>query len=352
MAETKNIWDDINEIEIDDSWRKRHSQEYIQYRGKFKKAQSQQYLGDFPLSLEIEATYHCNLECPYCPRAANIGEREEKHMPQKTWDMIVKEIKANKLSSILMDHEAESLVNKNFFHMLSDVKAAGVFDIWLHSNANILTTKISEQLIDGGITKINFSIDAATKKTYEKLRVGGKFERVLKNIDNFLRLKKEKQANHIRTRVSFVVMPENKNEMQDFFEYWKVKEGINLITFQNCEDFSFFEKPDGDELLSQSDLHEKYGKEEPFYCSMPWEMPVIDVEGNIAPCGVPIREHSKKFVLGNLNNGDTIKSCWQGAAMKNLREIHKSGKWYLNNMCRVCVKQRRLNQTDSTIMTS
>ncbi|MBF0249331.1 MAG: radical SAM protein [Alphaproteobacteria bacterium] len=341
MSDIKRIWDFIQENEIDDSWRRNFSEEFRLYRERFSAAQKQEYLGDFPLCLEIEASYYCNLECPFCPRSANYGERNEKHMSAAVWQRLLEEIRAHRPSSILMDHEAESLMNKNFFSMLKDVKDAGVLDIWLHTNANLLTPKTSEKLIDGGITKINFSLDAATKETYEKVRVGGKYERVISNIEHFLKLKKEKQADYIRVRVSFIVMPENQGEKQQFYEFWKSKEGVNVITFQKCQDFLYFESLDGDETLSEAELNTKYARDKQFHCSMPWEMPVIDVEGNVVPCGAPVREHNKSFVLGNIMQGDSVESCWKSPQMERLRQIHKEGRWYLDDTCRICVKQRR-----------
>lgn len=340
MNSNLGIWDGVNEIEIDTSWREGKSSDYYKYRELFEKAQNRDYIGEFPLCLEIEASYYCNLKCPFCPRVVDFGERKEKHMATDVWPLIVAEIKKYKMPSILMDHEAESLMNKNFFNMLADVKNAGVHDIFLHTNANILTRKISEKLIDGGITKINFSIDAATPETYAKRRVGGNFERVIRNVSEFLELKLEKKAKHIRVRVSFVAAEENNHERESFYKFWSKKEGVNLITFQECIDFGVFNEHDEDNKLTDEELSEKYLEETPFKCSMPWEMPVIDVDGNISPCGVPVREKNKDFFLGNLTNGDTIESCWKGEKIEELRDLHQSGNWYLNSTCRACVKER------------
>ncbi|MDP7106545.1 MAG: carbamoyltransferase N-terminal domain-containing protein, partial [Roseibacillus sp.] len=42
-----------------------------------------------------------------------------------------------------------------------------------------------------------------------------------------------------------------------------------------------------DIFLEIAALEKKYCSEKPFYCSQPWEMPIIDIEGNIVPCGSP-----------------------------------------------------------------
>lgn len=337
----REYWDVIKEYEIDPSWWLHQSADYLAYREKFELAKRQKYLGPFPLSIEIEASYHCNLECPFCPRAAGRGERQSNHMAQSLWQKILKECEANRLSAMLMDHEAESMMNPRFFDMVREAKNAGILDIWLHTNANMLSPERSARLVDEGLTRMNFSIDAFSEPVYDVVRTGGNFRRVIENVREFLKIKQDKQAYHVRTRVSFVVQKDNAHETEGFFNYWKSEPGLNMISFQECIDFLPFEKPDEDRHLSEAKLEQKYADSEPFHCSQPWESPVIDTEGNVFPCGVPIREHSKEFILGNVNGGDTIKSCWNGTKMEALRELHRRGKWYKNPVCRTCVNTLR-----------
>jgi len=251
-----------------------------------------------------------------------------------------------------MDHEAESLMNPEIFKMIEEAKDAGIIDVWLHTNANMLTPELSHRLINSGLTKINFSIDAFSEKTYDILRVGGDYHKVLNNIKEFLKIKKEKNASYLRVRVSFVVQQENFHEREEFFNYWKNQTGVNLITFQKIQDFHCFENPDEDQSLTEEELEKKYSALEPFYCSQPWANNVIDAEGNVLPCGQPVREHNKDFILGNLNNGDTIKSCWNGKKMKALQELHNKSQWYKNPMCRVCVKSLRNSAKHHELITS
>lgn len=337
-------WDRIREFELDSSWRKNFSDEFKHYREHFEKAQNRNYIAKFPMSLEIEASYYCNLKCPLCPRTVGANEQQNRHMAPECWEQILSECRKHKVYAMLMDHEAESLMNPRLFEMISQAKAAGIIDIWLHTNANLLLPKVSKKLIDAGLTKINFSLDAATKDTYDKVRVGGNFDKALKNIHTFLKLKIEKNAEYLRTRVSFVEQEANIHEKRAFYEMWKNVPGLNLITFQEGIDFSPFETPDEDWDKPESELEAKYSKEKPFYCSQPWEMPIIDVEGNINPCGSPVRSHTRPFTLGNILEGDTINSCWNGNKMQQLRNLHNRGEWYKNNMCRICVKTIRMGR--------
>ena len=123
-----------------------------------------------------------------------------------------------------------------------------------------------------------------------------------------------------------------------FFELWKNVPGLNIIAYQDCIDFMGFEKMDEDAGLSEPELEEKFGSCKNFSCSQPWEMPIIDIQGNVIPCGSPVREHNKDFILGNIMKGDTIESCYTGKKMQKLRELHNNSDWYKNDMCRTCVK--------------
>ena len=188
------FWDNISEYEVDPSWGNGLSEEYLEYRRKFEQAKNQAYKGKFPISIEIEASYYCNLKCPFCARETSAGDRDVGHMSADLWRKILDESRENGLKAILMDHEGESLMNPRFFQMVEEAKEAGIIDIWLHTNANLLTPEVSERLIDSGITKINFSIDATTEETYDKLRVGGDFKKVIKNVKDFLKIKNNKKG--------------------------------------------------------------------------------------------------------------------------------------------------------------
>ena len=117
-----NYWDHISEYEIDPSWREFVPSGYSDYRENFALAQKRTYKGQYPLSIAIEASYYCNLECPFCPRYAGFGEREIEHMSEGLWEKILAESKENGISAILMDHEAESLMNPRVFEWSYDSK--------------------------------------------------------------------------------------------------------------------------------------------------------------------------------------------------------------------------------------
>ena len=67
-------------------------------------------------------------------------------MPMDVWDKILTESKENKLNSIQLSHEAESLMNPQVFNFMKQANEAGIFDIWIHTNGLMLTEDKSKKI--------------------------------------------------------------------------------------------------------------------------------------------------------------------------------------------------------------
>lgn len=84
------------------------------------------------------------------------------------------------------------------------------------TNGLLLTPKMWEKLknIHYAIRYLDISIDAASAGTYEKIRRGGKFKQLLKNLEFFSQLRKKNKIESFA--IKFVVSSENFQEMVEF----------------------------------------------------------------------------------------------------------------------------------------
>lgn len=314
----------IVEHEVDSSWKNYVSEDYKEYRKKWDMA-SGGHLFEFPLCVELESSYYCNLRCPMCARQALGTFNEGGLIDRKLYSKILDEAGKNKMPAIMLDHEAEPLTNPHIADMVKKAKEAGMLDVWMHTNANLLTEEISEKLIRNGLTRINFSVDAVTGQTYNRVRPGGDFNKVIKNITAFLRLKEELGKKYIRTRVSFAVQNSNRHEKEAFYDFWKEK--INLIGFQTFIDFLNFDNKAGNS-------HKLPNR---FVCYKIWQLLIIRYNGDVLPCGMPFRNYdSKSYLLGNLYK-DSIKECWNSPKLNKIREFHIKGQYHKLPFCKDCV---------------
>jgi sulfatase maturation enzyme AslB (radical SAM superfamily) len=94
-----------------------------------------------------------------------------------------------------------------------------------------LETKID---ILKNLNSIGISIDGATKQTYESLRVGGKFEKIIENLE-FL-----KEIKNFDVHLHFVVQQENYHEIEEIIELG-LKYDVDKIYLNKITDWNTIE---------------------------------------------------------------------------------------------------------------
>ena len=130
-----------------------------------------------PLFLQIEPTILCNLECALCINP--FLSRARTSLSLENFQQIVAQVPA--LSKISLVGIGESFMNKELWQIVRFAKSQGI-EIGTTTNGTILNRRILNEIFDSGLDWLNFSLDGATKKTYEKMRPGAVFEDVLANL--------------------------------------------------------------------------------------------------------------------------------------------------------------------------
>jgi len=312
----------IKEIEVDPSWMSDLGDDYREYREKWDMANNG-HLFDFPLFLEVESSYACNYRCPKCPRQAIDHTRKTGFLSNELLDKLFDEVKRYNMPSITFSHGGEPLMRKDLPDLILKAKEANIIDRMFHTNGMLLTGDISKKLIENGLTKINFSLDAASRETYKKLRIGGNYEKVISNIRVFLEEKKARGKSYPRVRVSFVVSDENKHEQKKFYDLWK--DNVNVISFQRCYDFKGMNSSDN--VGAEKRMPVRH------FCTQLWQLLTITYEGDILLCE---RDYSHNYVLGNMKT-HTIHECWNSEIMNKFRQLHKENRWDEIPLCKKCV---------------
>jgi MoaA/NifB/PqqE/SkfB family radical SAM enzyme len=88
--------------------------------------------------------------------------------------------------------------------------------VFLVDSFDLITKDVAKVLVESGVDGIYISMDGATKETYESIKVGCNYDRVLTNIKNLLEIKKELRSPIPEICFRFVVNKKNVNEMADY----------------------------------------------------------------------------------------------------------------------------------------
>lgn len=76
----------------------------------------------------------------------------------------------------------EPLIHENLFEMIELAKSSECL-VGLTTNGMHLNRSNCRRMVDSGLDIIGVSIDGATKQTYESIRVGSTFEKLIDNIE-------------------------------------------------------------------------------------------------------------------------------------------------------------------------
>jgi|GEM_PF-2302261 len=157
----------------------------------------------------------CNLKCRMC-----IGVNAASHPNRLSFidveDIAVMLTAAPTITGItLSSGDSDPLLHPQFANVLNVAAQHGV-RVDLYTNGLPLSAQTARIIATGGVVSmINFSIDAATKESYARIR-GGDFNKVLHNLRMLAEMRSEANAELPLISTSFVAMRDNVHELPDF----------------------------------------------------------------------------------------------------------------------------------------
>ena len=291
------------------------------YRYHFNRSVDQ-FKPHYPfLDVIAEASNVCNLRCSMCfqiDEALPVTQTTKvPFMSMDTFRKIVDECSAYKTPALKLSWRGEPMLNKNFTEMIRYAKAKGILEVTSLTNATLMDEKACREIVGARLDQLVISVDGFTKEIYEKIRVGADYDVVLNNIKNLLAIRGKSRKPFIRLQYTESVI--NKHETAAFYQYWKDK--VDEITISYCQDFGSPEK----NVSINIPTHD-------FSCRQPFQRLVVMTDGTVCVCATDVMGSN---AIGNIHQ-KSLKDLWQSPQINQLRDQHKSGKYYLNSMCRIC----------------
>lgn len=168
----------------------------------------------YPRLIEVEPTTRCNLRCIMCEHT--YWKEPSKDMTFEEFKHIVDQFPG--LKWICVTGIGESFVNKDFMKMLRYVKSKKIY-VEIFDNFYFMNENIIRELLDIGVDRILPSIESCTKKTYEKIRVGSNFEKVVKNLKFLINEKKRRKQIFPEMDYHYILTKLNIQEVPAFVDF-------------------------------------------------------------------------------------------------------------------------------------
>jgi MoaA/NifB/PqqE/SkfB family radical SAM enzyme len=304
-----------------------------------------------PVCLYLETTNRCNLLCTTCPRTF-----EELEPPaDMSWELFTSIVdQFPKIERVVLHGVGEPMMVAQLPQMVKYLKDRGVY-VLFNTNGTLMREKKSRELIGAGLDEMRISIDAAEPKAFEAVRGRDLFGRILRNVKNFLALKKEMGADKPRLSLWLTGLRETLQQLPDFIRLAH-ETGVpevhlqRLVYFDNNPiglarpESSLFERQDSEEgkyLLEAEKLaaelgvfFDASGAAEPeaslrrlegdapwSLCRRPWSLMYFTAHGRALPCCIaPFSMHGyENFTLGDAKL-QPLREIWNGTEYRNFRE--------------------------------
>ena len=305
--------------------------------------------GADPVCLYLETTNRCNLLCTTCPRTY-----EDLEPPaDMSWGLFTRIVdQFPNISRVVLHGIGEPMMVKELPRMVRYLKDRGTY-VLFNTNGTLLRPKKGRELIDAGLDELRVSLDAAEARAFKQVRGRDWFERIVRNVRDFVELKRRLGTPHPRLSLWLTGLRETLEQLPAFVRL-AADVGVPEVHLQRLVHF-----PEGQGLArASSSLFETLRTEEAQYleeaqdvarqlniafdasgagepeaslkrveggqpwsiCRRPWTLMYFTAHGRAIPCCIApfsMRGYDS-FTLGDASQ-ESLREIWNGVGYQTFR---------------------------------
>jgi MoaA/NifB/PqqE/SkfB family radical SAM enzyme len=256
------------------------------------------------------------------------------------------------ISRVVLHGIGEPMMVKELPRMVRYLKDRGTY-VLFNTNGTLLRPKKGRELIEAGLDELRVSLDAAEAKAFQLVRGRDWFERIVRNVRDFVELKSRLNAQNPRLSLWLTGLRETLEQLPDFIRL-AADVGVPDVHLQRLVHF-----PEGQGLARpQSSLFERLAREEAVFieqaqrvaaelhvafdasgaaepeaslkrgpgeqpwslCRRPWTLMYFTAHGRAIPCCIaPFSMRGyESFTLGNASQ-ESLQGIWNGPGYQSFR---------------------------------
>ena len=277
-----------------------------------------------PPIVSIELTNFCNLKCVYCPNP--IGLRPRGYMSATTFQRLLISLEETKISRLRIVGNGENTLHPQFAKYAERLAKKCKF-ISMVSNGQWENINMPEILLSIPFNVIEISVDVGSAKEYENNRIGGNYERLIKNLEKLKKLKK-RSNDKTQINIRLMIRPSQVDLKKKYMKFWKkyadtvMPQYVTQIKGTNYYTDIFIPTHRSLNAIPK--------------CSLIFKNLEIRWTGQVLLCGSSVYQYcSGGLELGNINT-DSIDALWNNEVIKKFRNGHRKKNYSEIEMCRSC----------------
>ena len=182
---------------------------------------------EYPTKVHLAYDYSCNLKCITCRTTHIIDKYDDFEIPYRlnVLDFI------QHASVLTITDTADPFASLHYSSILNhSIPVSSMFDhVCLMTNGLLLDEPRYTKIVDSHyIQNISVSVDACTKTIYDKIRIGGNWNKLQDNFKFIKHLKSIGKLKHIY--VNFVIQRYNLHEALQFTQ-WAIHNNFDGVNF-------------------------------------------------------------------------------------------------------------------------
>jgi len=281
-----------------------------------------QSLNTFPHEIEIEINTDPTLRIDGYPHG-NIAN----HRPEMSLDLfqsIIDQCKAHDDICITLGGFGEPLNHRSLIEMIHYAHDNGIFGINIETDGLALHGELADALCSAPVDTISVHLDAISATTFHELKHQDYFDRITKQIDDFI--EKRNATNGPIIIPFFTKSIQTLKEMEAFHLHWIKKTGTVVIDGYN----SFCDQITDHAVMDMSPPNRRQ-------CRRLDKTMVIYANGDVPICS---QDYKGNHIAGNVTE-TTLSDIWHNDIFSNLRTAHINGQFSVNPLCSQCKEWHR-----------
>ena len=290
----------------------------------------------FPAVIQLQTINACNASCIMCPYPLYKKEFPRGRMEDALFEKVVAEIaERSEVHTFVPMLQNEPFLDKKLFDRIAHFKRVtrGRVEVELVTNGAFLTAEAIERIRAVELDVLDISLDAVSKATYERIRIGLDFGEVIAGVERVI----DARLPHTSVFVRMVKLRDNVHEVHTFAKRWRAR-GIPVFIYTANNRVGALPEFDGTLRLAQEQvpLKDRVGRRVARawlgHCPAPFATTDILHDGSILLCA---HDWGRKEVLGNVRE-QSIAQIWNGERMREIRAAVHRRAYETLPACRDC----------------
>ena len=285
-----------------------------------------------PEYLDVELTNFCNFRCCFCPTGTKAMKRMKGYMSDEVVNALVENIQKFNIPAVRFSRWGEPTMHPKYLEILEKVKNAGAL-VHINTNGSFIDEKQIQKMMEIHLDSIKFSFQGADEGTYNEMREGGDYLKLLNIVRTFNKIRDSKDYPFIQisttlTGESAEQVENFKSDIEGYCDYYNI--GYSKLNHLNVEEMNISEEEKC--KIRQLQEHEKINKVYRPVCMEAFNKLSINWNGDVTLC---CSDYDNFMIVGNILDND-IKSIFTSKIANTYRETISKGQYGKIKCCSEC----------------